>query len=162
MSDFQQLTHRLAPVLVTLTDEPYWVCLCAPPAGGENTPNEPVFEFWVGAGFDDWFPEDDCTAIFAVTAATVCTGPVRRSPRRRSHAWKDGRVSAPFPERARRTAHWSCRWEGGSPQASHVAGACSTASVPNSAFLPARPVLTTWTSVPGRATRVRASEAGDG
>ena len=92
MSEFQQLAHRLGPVLVALTDEPYWVCLCAPPAGAEEAPNEPVFEFWLGAGFDEWFPDEDCTAIFAVTAATVCTGPVRRPPHRRNHGWKEGRM----------------------------------------------------------------------
>jgi hypothetical protein len=92
MSDFQQLAQDLAPVLVTLTDEPYWACLCGPPAGPENTPNEPVFEFWVGAGFDDWFPEDDCTAIFAVMTATACTGPLPPSRGRRSRAWKQGRM----------------------------------------------------------------------
>ena len=36
MSDFQQLAQDLAPALVTLTDEPYWVCLCGPPAGAEE------------------------------------------------------------------------------------------------------------------------------
>ena len=71
MSDFQQLARRLAPVLVALMDEPFWVSLCRATPDCSAGPDEPVLDFWVGEGFGDWCPQEDCSAIIAVTPATA-------------------------------------------------------------------------------------------
>jgi len=84
MSDLRQLTRRLAPVFLNLLSDPYWVCLCEPPATpGTTTPPERALEFWTGGSFDDWYPEPDCAAIFAVLSGTVFAGRLPLLARRR-------------------------------------------------------------------------------
>ena len=71
MSDFQQLARRLAPVLVTIMDQPFWVSVLHPSPDGTADAAEPLLEFWVGGGFEGWCPPGDCSAIIAVTPASV-------------------------------------------------------------------------------------------
>jgi hypothetical protein len=77
MSEFLPLPARLAPTLLALMDRPYWVSACHPPARPEVPQPEPVLEFWVGP-FGNWYPNEDCMAVFAVmpaTAFTACPAP---------------------------------------------------------------------------------------
>jgi hypothetical protein len=74
MSDFQQMARRLAPVLVAIDEERYWVSVRHPPSGPGDPPAEASVEFWFGPGFTNWYPEDDCIAIFVVTPGGPCDG----------------------------------------------------------------------------------------
>ncbi len=87
MSDFQQMARVLAPVLVTLMGEPFWVGVFRPALDVAADPAGPALDFWVGPGFENWRPNDDYVAIIAVTTArafavpTLCA-PLRSKPAR--------------------------------------------------------------------------------
>jgi hypothetical protein len=72
--DFQQMARRLAPLLVTITEGPFWVSVCRPPESPGAPPAEAVVEFWLGPGFDDWYPGNHCIAIFAVVPGRASGG----------------------------------------------------------------------------------------
>ena len=89
MSDVQQMTHLLAPTLVTMMEEPFWVSVSRPTPAGEAPAAEPLLDFWSGPGFENWYPDLDCEAIIAVTPATTfavtvpAASPAWRPPRRK-------------------------------------------------------------------------------
>jgi hypothetical protein len=83
MSEFQQLARRLAPILITLMDEPFWVSVLHPTPDGTDVATEPLLEFWVGHGFEGWCPENDCSAIIAVMPASVSVVGLPSAPPRR-------------------------------------------------------------------------------
>lgn len=76
MSDFQQMAGRLAPVLVTVTEAPYWVSIIRPATGPGRPPVEALVEFWLGPSFDDWFPPEDCIAILGVVPGRASGEPL--------------------------------------------------------------------------------------
>ena len=85
MCDFQQLARRLAPILLTLMDEPFWVSVLHPTPDGTVVAAEPLLEFRVGDGFESWCPQDVCSAIIAVAPAKVfVVGLPSVPPRRRA------------------------------------------------------------------------------
>ncbi len=71
MSDFQQMARQLAPVLVSMMEEPFWVSVLRPTRAGEAPMSEPFLDFRSGPGFENWHPDVDCEAIIAVTPATT-------------------------------------------------------------------------------------------
>jgi hypothetical protein len=72
MPDFKQMARRLAPILTAVTEEPYWASVRRLPSGPSDPPDQAVVEFWFGPGFNEWYPEDHCMAIFVVTAGRAC------------------------------------------------------------------------------------------
>ena len=148
MSDFQQMARVLAPVLVTLMGEPFWVGVVRPALDVAADPAGPALDFWVGPGFENWRPNDDYVAIIAVTTARAFAVPTlvaRRSVQSQPAPGEGGLVwSVPSRRRGKHTRHWcslvaSCSWK-----ESLRAGACWTASWPSLACRPAHHVLTTW------------------
>lgn len=77
MSDIREIVELFAPKFVDLWDQPFWVCLLHVPPGADLEV-EPCWEFWVGTGFESWYPRDDCYAIFVVASATAFLPEVRR------------------------------------------------------------------------------------
>ena len=73
MFEIREVVRRWAPALITLSERPYWICLYDSPAGSD-APDTPPLEFWVGVGFDDWYPREGCLVIIAVMSATSIAG----------------------------------------------------------------------------------------
>jgi hypothetical protein len=82
MSDFQQMARVLAPVLVTLMAEPFWVGVFRPGLDVTADPAGPALDVWVGRGFENWRPNEDYAAIIAVTTARAFVVPTLCSSRR--------------------------------------------------------------------------------
>ena len=82
MSDFQQMARVLAPVLVTLMGEPFWVGVVRPALDVAADPAGPALDFWEGPGFENWRPNDDYVAIIAVTTARAFAVPTLCAPHR--------------------------------------------------------------------------------
>jgi hypothetical protein len=93
VSDFQQMAQLLAPILVTMMDEPFWVSVCRPTPVCEAPPAEPILDFWSGPGFETWFPDLECDAIIAVTPATAFAAGVPSARVSRRPARKKGKVA---------------------------------------------------------------------
>ena len=110
MSDFQQMARVLAPVLVTLMGEPFWVGVFRPALDVAADPAGPALDFWVGPGFENWRPNDDYVAIIAVTTArafAVPTPVARRTVQSQPAPEEGGLVwSVPSRRRGKHTRHW--------------------------------------------------------
>jgi hypothetical protein len=86
MSDVQQMTQLLAPFLVTMMEEPFWVSVCRPTPVCDGPAAEPLLDFWSGPGFENWSPDLGCEAIIAVTPATTFAVTVPAASRSRRPA----------------------------------------------------------------------------